>query len=111
MSGVIFKHPSRESINNAVDEALNAVKEQILTDCNYYCRQDQGTLIDSSRAVVSGQEIKVTWNTAYARRVYYTGTPSKNVNPNASLLWAEKAASKYRSDWADIISKGLERTL
>ena len=84
--------------NRFYDIALPVVSEQILSDCNTYVRMQDGTLADSARIENGGWNI--TWNTPYAKRVYYTGRPRKNVNPNASLKWCEKAKRKHAEDWA-----------
>lgn len=55
--------------------------------------------------------IQVIWDTPYAKRQYYTGKPSHDVNVNASILWAQKAADKYRGDWARMLQKGLGEQL
>lgn len=102
-----FTPVSESVITGAFEKALFALKEQALSDCNYYCRQDQGTLIDSSRAVQNGMSVDLTWNTPYAKKVYYTGNPSKNVNPNASLMWAAKAKDTFGRDWERILEKGM----
>ena len=107
MSNITFIPPSLEDFKKAIDLAMFAAKEQVLTDCNYYCRQDQGTLIASALAEENNCEITISWNTPYAKRVYYTGKPSKQVNPNASLQWAEKAQDSFGKDWVEIIRKGI----
>lgn len=96
-------------IKNMFEKALFAAKEQILNDCNMYVRVDQGILRDTSRTEEGNMSIELVWDTPYAKRVYYTGTPSKDVNPNASLEWAEKAAAKYKNDWGKIIEKGMNK--
>ena len=47
----------------------------------------------------------------YAKRVYYTGSPSKEVNPNASLMWCEKAAGTNRGDWQKIAQRLFDNAL
>ena len=89
----------------AIEKALPVVAETIMADCNTYCRVDQGTLRESAR-VESGGKI-ITWNTPYAKRVYYTGTPSKDENANASLLWCERAKGAHAKDWGKRIEKCL----
>ena len=90
------------------DRALPVVAEQMLSDCNTYVRMQDGTLANSARIENGGRDI--TWNTRYAKKVYYTGRPRKNVNPNASLKWCEKAKRKHAKDWAsratDIVNGG-----
>lgn len=80
------------------DRALPVVAEQMLSDCNTYVRMQDGTLANSARVEREGR--RITWNTRYAKKVYYTGTPRRNVNPNASLQWCEKAKRKHAKDWA-----------
>lgn len=108
MTGVEFTAVKQADVEKMVEKGLFALKEQALTDCNYYVRQDQGILRDSARAEQKGLEIELTWNTPYAKRVYYTGRPSKDVNPNASLQWCEVAANAHGDEWAKIIEKAME---
>lgn len=77
------------------------LREQEMSDCNTYVRRQDGILADSVR--VEGRSI--TWNTHYAKKVYYTGTPRRNKNPNASLRWCEVAKRKHAKDWAELASK------
>lgn len=73
------------------------VAEKILADCNHFVRMQSGTLANSARIEEKGKIIR--WKTPYAKRVYYTGTPRKNVNPNASLRWCEKAKIQFGNSW------------
>ena len=108
---MIFEAPQPSIITNAFNLALFALREQAITDCNYFVRVDQGTLRDSAQADIDGTTLRVTWDTPYAKRVYYTGTPSKDVNPNASLMWAEKAAAEFGASWVKILQKGMKDNL
>lgn len=94
-----------ELINRFNALALAPLTEQILTDSNYFARQDTGNLIASSQTASRLKEGKLVWRTPYARKAYYTGTPSKNVNPNASLQWVEVARKAYRADWQKLAQK------
>lgn len=111
MSGFVFKAASNQKIVDAFSKGLFAAKEQILTDCNYFVRQDQGVLRGSGRTALHGDVLQVTYNTPYAKRVYYVGHPSTNVNPNASLQWCQKAADTYGGQWREIIEKGMSNSL
>lgn len=71
----------------------------IRDDCNRYVRFDKGTLRNSSLSASRLAEGLIIWNTPYARRVYYTGTPRTTVNPNASLQWCEKAKDAHQKKW------------
>ena len=106
---VTFQHPSKREIEELFELGLFAAQEQILTDCNNYAREDQGLLKDSESAKRNGMELEVSWNTPYAKRVYYTGKPSHDKNPNASLQWAEVAANNPSKEWAQIIEKAMNQ--
>lgn len=86
---------------------LPMIADQILADCNRYVRVDQGQLEQSSYTASELDKGRLVWNTPYARRVFYTGSPSKAVNPNASLRWCEKAKSKHAGEWALMVKKRL----
>lgn len=84
-------------------KTLPILAEQILSDCNTYVRMQDGTLADSAHQENGGKHI--VWSTAYAKRVYYTGTPRKNRNPLASLRWCEVAKRTHSRSWAALASK------
>lgn len=118
MSGFIFIPTKPDKIKNAFEKGLFAAREQILTDCNYFVRQDQGALKASGRTELghflfgSDSALRVIYNTPYAKRVYYTGgRVSTDVNPNASLQWCQKAADRFGNDWQKIIEKGMNNSL
>ena len=87
---------------------IPAVAEQALADCNYFCKEDQGTLIKSSETASDLKAGELVWNTPYAKRQYYTGQPSKDVNPNASMMWCEEARRANGNDWNRIAQKQFE---
>lgn len=89
-------------INTAKETMIPAVAEQALADCNYFARRDQGTMIQSSETASDLKKGELVWDTPYAKKVYYTGSPSKDSNPNASLMWCEKAKNTYGKDWQAI---------
>lgn len=96
-------------VKSGIKEMIPAVSEQALTDCNYFARRDQGTLIQSSQTASNLQEGKLVWNTPYAKKMYYTGTPSKDVNPNASLMWCDKARDTFGGDWQETAQKNFNK--
>lgn len=102
-----FEAAKADVIDRAFNKALFALKEQALGDCNLYVRVDQGTLRDTSYSSINGMTLTLTWDQPYAKRVYYTGTPSIDKNPLASLQWAAKAKDLYKNDWAAILTKGM----
>lgn len=102
---------------------VEAVTESVVEYGNIFVREDQGVLLASSLigttitdsvdqsgwtdedkkiyAAASGsrpKEGKAVWDTPYAKRMYYTGTPSKDKNPDASLMWAEKGVNTYKKE-------------
>jgi len=105
---MIFKAVPKATVDKIFQKGLFAVKEQIKDDCNYYVKVDQHILERSAYTEMDGNTLHVIWNPPDAHRQYYTGQPSKDVNPNASILWAEKAAGEHKKDWAAMITKAIK---
>lgn len=111
-NGVKFTPHSKQLVEKAFRAGLKfAAEEQILPDCNYYCKEDQRILKNSAQHSVGDLKLTVSWNTPYARRQWDTGTPSKDENPNASMKWAEVAQKKHNKDWIRQIEKGMKEHL
>lgn len=92
---------------------IPAVTEAVVEYGNVFVRVDQGELEASSLTKSIPKEGLAIWETPYAKKVYYTGTPSKDVNPNASLMWAEKGVNTYKKELDKIaqntFSKGMQK--
>ena len=86
---------------------IRTVSEKALSDCNYFAKRDQGTLIESSQTASDVENGQLVWDTPYARKQYYTGTPSLEQNPNASILWCEEAHYRFGQDWQQIAQKSF----
>lgn len=108
MKGFTFDPPKEADIERAAAVAFFAAKEQILTDCNFYAKYDQGTMKDSSFATSQGMEIDCHWGQPYSAYAWFTGTPSHS---GTYLAWGEKAESEFGGDWCDILSKGINDAL
>ena len=92
-----------------IDKTRFELSNQILNDCNYFVREDTGELRRSS---VRGSDLQkgiIGWDTDYARKVYFTGIPSTDVNPNASLMWVETARSRFGDDWVEFLKRKLAK--
>lgn len=98
-------------LKRAWDASLFPLSYQVLSDCNEYVKVDQNVLRGSSYIASDLKKGRLVWNTPYARRQYYTGTPNKEKNPNASVLWCEKAYHAYRKDWALLAQKLFNQEL
>ena len=96
-------------INAGIASAIPAVAEQALADCNEYCRVDQGQLKESSQTASDVKEGILVWDKPYARRVYYTGTPSEDQNKNASLMWCDVARDAHGKQWNKIAQEQFEK--
>lgn len=110
-----------------------AVTEQVLADCQEYVPQDQNVLRASAAVNTSvsskyspgekaterqladlsgaeGSDVKkgeIVWDMPYARKRYFTGTPSHNKNKKASILWCEVAHAAHGEDWQKIAQKSF----
>lgn len=114
MAGVTFDVYTaiyKMSLEQASAEGTIAVAEQAQADSNYFVRVDQGDLKQSAHTEREGNNATLTYNEPYAATTYYTGKPSRDINPNASLMWIETAYKKYKNDWNAIMQKAFNRRL
>lgn len=91
-------HRLEKKLKSACMHAQKEVAKTALEDANAYCRYWSGELVSSSKNSRLEKGLLI-WDTPYARRVYYLGTPNKRINPNASILWAHKAAAIHGKQW------------
>ncbi len=89
-------------VTAASEKATFAMATQALKDSNYFAKQDQGGLIKSSEIASDLDAGLLVWDTPYAKKQYYTGEASTDVNPNATKLWAHTARAQYGDDWRKI---------
>ena len=96
-----------ETLRRRWQNGLPELGALVLRDCNAYARDDTGALIRSSAAASDLRGGKLIWRTGYARRVYYTGTPSRTRNPGACLRWCEKAKAARLPVWQQLAAQTL----
>lgn len=89
----------RRRAHAAVSAATAAAASRALSDSNYFVRYHSGALMASSLVYSDPAKGQLVWKTDYAVEVYYVGKPRTHVNPNASLMWAHKAADLHREQW------------
>lgn len=95
----------------AEGEALFITSKQVLDNCNYYCKQDQGTLIASSLTHSIPEKGKLIWQTPYAKKQYYLQTASKDPNQNASWMWCHTAKAEHLEKWKETFQKYFKEDL
>ncbi len=93
------KHALMAQVEKLKDKAIAVVANEALKDANYYARMDTGEMIRSSERASRPDEGLLVWDTPYARRMYYTGAPSLDTNPNASLMWAHRGYSENHTKY------------
>ena len=108
----INKSAVMAKVQGAWDKGLAILTEEIMGDCNKYCKEDIGTLKSSALDHSLPKEGKIIWQTPYARRQYWEiQTAIKDKNPNASWKWCEVAKRKHQEQWARQAQKLLEMNL
>ena len=108
----ISKNAVTAKVTGAFQSALPQLSEEILNDCNQYCKEDTGTLIASSLVHSMPQEGKLIWQTPYARRQYWAiRTAFKTVNPNATWRWCEYAKQRHKARWEQQAQRLMEDNL
>ena len=98
-----------QKIMTAWKEGLAALSEEILADCNEYCKEDQGTLIASSIAHSIPKEGKLIWETPYAKRQYWAIQTS--LTPGRTWKWCETAKKKHKERWQKLAEMGIKARL
>lgn len=87
-------------IDVAWSKATAPLAEEILADCNEYCKEDTGMLIASSLIHSQLDKGLLVWATPYARRQYYEiRNASTDENPMATWRWAEVAKNERLERW------------
>lgn len=91
----------RAKIEKTINSGMGILSNEILNDCNQYCKEETGALIASSYIHSRLNDGLLIWRTPYARRQYYEiRTAYKDYNPNASWKWCEVAKSRHKAEWA-----------
>lgn len=97
----INKHRVEMRIQGAAGKALLQLSEEILNDCNQYCKMDEGALIQSSYIHSNFAEGKLIWQTPYSKRQYWEiQTANKHPNPQARWKWCAYAKAQHKEEWA-----------
>ncbi len=85
-----------------------ALGTQVLTDSNFYCKQDTKALIDSSIINSSDDLTFVEWTQGYAWRQYYLPAARKDKNENATWKWFETAKAAHLREWLKAYENALK---
>ena len=107
---------SREKVETRIKYAFGAgmgmLANEILNDCNQYCKEDTGMLIASSYIHSQLDDGKLIWQTPYARRQYWEiRTAIPDPNPNATWKWCEAAKKTRLPIWEKQAQRLLEMNL
>lgn len=97
----------RKLLRHWDESVLHPLSEQILTDCNLYCKEDTGALIASSKLHSRPREGTLVWSTPYAKRQFWEiRSASHDVNAQAVWRWCYAAKAAHMGDW-DALAKRL----
>ena len=96
-------------VMTAWENGLAKLSEEILADCNEYCKEDQRTLINSSLASSQPEQGLLVWETPYAKRQYWAIKTS--LTPGRTWKWCETAKRKNKNRWRELAEKGLRENL
>lgn len=110
---IIFDRKKVETrIEYGFEKGLGILSEQILNDCNQYCKFDNGGLIGSSYRHSKLDDGLLIWQTPYARRQYWEiKTAVTDRNPQATWKWCEVAKRKHFKKWEKQAQRLLEMNL
>lgn len=91
---------TNKRISGRIDKTQAFLDLLIMKDSNKYVPQDVGSLQDSVILYSNLGSGLLIWNTEYAKKQYYKfPNKSKDKNPNASMMWFEKAKLSRKKAW------------
>ena len=93
-------------IVGAWEKTLPFLSEEILADCNEYCKVDTGALINSSLLHSIPEQGKLVWETPYAKRQYWEIQTS--LTAGRTWKWCETAKRKWLSRWIKLANRRFE---
>ena len=91
------------------NEVLPELSEEVLADCNEYCKEDTHALIDSSLAHSQPEKGLLIWETPYAKRQYWSIRTS--LTPGRTWKWCETAKRKCKNAWSAFAERRLKDKL
>ena len=91
------------------EKVLPEISEEILADCNEYCKEDTHALIDSSIAHSMPEKGLLIWETAYAKRQYWEIKTS--LTPGRTWKWCETAKRKQKKRWEKSVNERMKKYL
>jgi len=97
---IINRNKVETRVEYAFKQGMGVLANEILNDCNQYCKEDTGALIASSYTHSKLNEGKLIWQTPYARRQYWEiRTAIPDPNAKASWKWCEVAKRYHLKQW------------
>jgi len=100
---------NKGAVKKKIDDRMKRVQlvldSQIMKDSNYYIPKQEGFLARSVFSSLAGNGVLV-WTMEYARKMYhFEGRLSKEVNPNASTKWFERAKATKLKEWEALVNR------
>lgn len=101
----------KKIIQRTAELATFEVASAFLDDSNYYVPMVTGDLKRSSFTWSVFEEGHLEWRTPYARKLFYNPQYnfSRDANPHASGLWAEKAKNNNQDKYRSLTNKQFEK--
>jgi len=96
-------------VQGAFNAGLETLSNEILADCNQYCKKDQNTLIMSSIVHSKPKDGKLIWDTPYAKRQYWEIETS--LTPGRTWQWCETAKRKHLREWTELAERCIKENL
>ena len=98
-------------VDSAIKKALNPASVEFAKKANKYVKKDTGATESSVWSASNFDKGQVIWDTDYAAYAYYTGTPSKEHNPDAEQRWGEVAKARDMQDIIRVAQNAIKENL
>lgn len=99
------------TLKKRVDNAVAAVAQRVVKDCDPFVPFDTGRLAGSVKVTGQGAERQVTYTAPYAKKLY-EGGPGMQFNtkkhPQAGSHWFERAKSIWGDQWVQEAERAVK---
>lgn len=93
-------------IEAAATKAQKQLDARVLSDSNYWCPLDTGTLMRSAELATRLGSGQLEWRTPYAQKQYYGDFDhTKSLKPHATAMWFETAKAQNAEDWRRLVDE------
>ena len=95
-----------DRIEEAAARAQMLLDTRVLSDANYWCPLDTGTLIHSAELATRLGTGQIEWRAPYAAKQYWGDFDhTRSLKPHATAMWFETAKAQNLNEWKEVVDE------